>query len=745
MFKKRYFAMFVASVCANAYAVEAEPLKEISVIAKADNSHLVDQTTLTQQQINQKQAKDIKGIFADSLDVSVADLQGARSGNVGVNVRGLDANRVSTSVDGIELPETQESLHFISYGMEFGRGDYVEPTALSKASVNYGGSARTLSAGVNFETLTPQDLLKGRQAGGFLGTGYSSQDRSTYLTAGGALEAGNYQGMVMSTVRLGNEKGNQGKNDSWGAARTKADPADSRNVYILTKHNLQLNDHNQLKFTLESQRKKVATDLLSKNGTKIDTGTGVQLWGDQTDRVSRERISLGHEYQNNEGPIQTANTLIYFQNAKTENDRLRSASRDYRHETSENREKTYGIHSDFVSEFATSVPQAVRYGLSFAHTEIDNRLDVERSSSYYATTPSNRKPSANAKQDKFTAYLEDSLAFGSLVVTPHLGVVHYRVNPSMDGNYVQAGGDNVKVQKQSETKLAPKLALEWRVIPEFMPFFEYSRGIKTPSSQQLNSSFGEIVSFPVYQNGRPVIVNGRPQMQTVQVAVVGNPNLKSEIADNFELGFKGKNDNLEYSVAGYYNRYKNFIDWQNMKVAGYTQFVQYQNSDKAKIYGVTAQAKWKFYQDFVANAGIAFAKGNETNQGEKAPINSIQPLKTKLGLGYEGETFGTNVQWTYVKGKKDKDIKGNMYNPTGGYSVFDLGVYYKPVKDLTLTANLNNVFNKKYWNWNDISYLALLKADGASGGHPPIGIDAQNADRYTAPDRNVNVGLRYEF
>lgn len=235
-------------------------------------------------------------------------------------------------------------------------------------------------------------------------------------------------------------------------------------------------------------------------------------------------------------------------------------------------------------------------------------------------------------------------------------------------------------------------------------------------------------------------------LSTVEVAVVGNPNLKSETADNFELGLKGHTDRLSYCVAGYYNCYKNFIDWRDLtsQMSGYTQFLQYQNSDKVKSYGFTEQAKWNFYEDFYTTAGIAYARGRAENDGVKTPINSIQPLKTSLGLGYEGEVYGANVTWTYTRGKADKDINSNMYNLTGGYSLFDLSVYWKPVKNLTLTANLNNVFDKKYWNWNDISYIALLK-DGSTAGSPPIGINAQNADRYTAPGSNFNVGLRYEF
>jgi tonB-dependent hemoglobin/transferrin/lactoferrin family receptor, putative len=309
-----------------------------------------------------------------------------------------------------------------------------------------------------------------------------------------------------------------------------------------------------------------------------------------------------------------------------------------------------------------------------------------------------------------------------------------------------SGGNSEVAQfqpaKSSETKFTPKLSLEYRAAPEFIPYVQYSRGVRTPSAQQLTSYFFESVTYFVPRMGP----------QTANVAVVGNPNLRSETADNFEIGVKGQNEKLQYLVTGYYNHYKNFIDWVSKPTQGYTTFIQYDNLDKAKVYGFTADVKWKFYKDFYLAEGISYSRGKASNKGVKTPINSIQPLKVRAGLGYEGETFGANIQWTYNRGKSDKDIEQSsayLYNPTGGYSVFDLGAYWKPVENLTLTAGVNNLFNKKYWNWNDISYLALLsKATQDQGRDPssiPLAITSGNADRYSAPGRNFNVGVRYEF
>lgn len=225
--------------------------------------------------------------------------------------------------------------------------------------------------------------------------------------------------------------------------------------------------------------------------------------------------------------------------------------------------------------------------------------------------------------------------------------------------------------------------------------------------------------------------------------MVGNANLRPEIADNFSLGLKGKMEQIQYQIAGYYNRYKQFIDWVSSSKGGFNPFIQYQNQQKAKIYGVTMEAKWQFYGDFFVSGGVIYSKGHTINDGKKAPINTIQPLKLKAGAGYDTERFGINVYLTHLQRKADKDINGTIYNPTKTVNLVDLGIHWKPTKNLTLLANVNNLFDRKYWHWKDISYFAIQSSSASPDR--TASLTAQNADTYTAPGRHWNMEIRYSF
>lgn len=721
MNKKTQLALFVTTIC-SAYAFANQPatLEAVEVVASTNTA-----ATISKKQIQRQQPKDLKDLLSNQLDVQVNDLQRTRSGNESINIRGLQGNRVASSIDGIPLPETQENKLLTSLGLDFGGANSVEPTSLRSATVQYNGSYQSLSGSVDFATLEPTDVIKSGNVGGFVATGYNSVDRSFYGSIAGAAKNDRYEGLVLTTARFGHETKNQGTVGGEGTTRTEADPADYKNSYVLVKNAYQINDEHKVKLTVEHQQKTKNTELLSGNGVSIDRATGTQTTGFTEDENRRTRVSLGHEYQNDQGWLHSANTQLYFQHAQSENYRQRLSSLSNRTESGEVKQKTYGMSTDLTSLIETAVPQVLRYG--FAHHQAEFGSDL------YCNTCSTGltfDAAATTKQSKTHLYLEDEIALGNVFITPHLGLLHYRSNPSKAG-YNQAAEQYAAVESQKETIFLPKFSLNWKIAPIFEPYFQYSKGVKTPSAQQLTSSFGNTVA-----------VGGRIIRQ---YAVVGNPNLKAETADNFSLGFKGANDKVQYDIAGYYNRYKNFIDWVSRATATHNPLIQYQNLDKAKIYGITANARWNFVDNFYLLGGVAYSKGKSEHDGVKAPINTIQPLKFKTGFGYEGERFGGNIQLTHVKAKADKDINGTIYNPTGTVNLVDLGVYWKPIKNLTLTANVNNLFDKKYWNWADISYFAVQSSSAATGGPSSSSLSAANADTYTAPGRNFNVGLRYEF
>lgn len=728
-FKKNYVALLVTLTYSAipAWADTAVLLSEIDVITSVEQGV---RSSITRKEIEQGQPKDLKALFSNQLDVQVNDLQGSRAGNDGVNIRGLQGNRVAMDIDGIPLPESQESKLFVSFGQDFGAGNSIETTALRSANVSYSGSAQSLSGRVSFSTIEAKDLIQSGDLGGFISSGYNSLDHSYYSSFAGAAKNERYQGMLMLTGRLGHETKNKGDIAGTGAERTKSNPANYKNNYVLVKNGYQINAENNVNLTFEHQQRIKYTELASIIGTNLSIDPrrrNPQLFGFTDDETRRSRVSLLHKYNSELGFIQQANTDLYFQNAQTNNYRERQFEQGTRAEIANAKDKVFGIKTELSSFIDSSIPQLLRYGISYQLNHLRYNIDCSGCNSNPIANLV-FDPSADTYQHKTSIYFEDEIALGKLTVTPHLSLLNYRLIPYSQ-NYSQFASEVIEVAAQNRTILLPKLNVEWNLDENIIPFFEYSRGIKTPSTQQLTSSFGNTVT-----------VNGEVVRQ---YAVVGNSHLRPEIANNFSLGIKGSSEDFQYYLSTYYNKYKHFIERETRSEGEYDPLIQYQNQDKAKIYGITASAKVKAYDNVFVTAGVAYAKGHSEKNNIKSPINTIQPLKLKLGASYEKPNLGVNISLSHIRAKKNKDINGDVYNPTKPISLLDAGLYWKPIHNLVLSANVYNMLDKKYWNWTDISYFAVQNSSSAPDR--TLAFNADNADIYTAPGRNFNFNIKYEF
>ncbi|MCW9710281.1 TonB-dependent receptor [Avibacterium sp. 21-586] len=725
MFRKSSIAyailLAISSASASASAKTIQ-LSTIDVIAnKAQNDQ---QTLLSTPSIQARNATDIKSLLSQQVEIEVTNLQKTRSGNESINIRGLQGNRVSSSVDGIQLPESQENKLFTTVGMAFGRGDFIEPSALRSVSILHNKASQALSNAVNFSTLEPKDLLDEKAIAGFLSGNYNSLDRSTTGTVGFALQNEKYQRLLLTTYRQGKETTNQGKIGGIGSTRTQPNPANYKNNYILVKNYYQVNDAHRLGLIFEHLQKKKNTEQLSLLGVSTNNHGGIStttnnLTDNLNDQNQRSRLSLTHSYTQDNLDI---NTHLYYQNSKTNNFRTRYYTTNQRAVTridrAENRDQIYGLQTTVSHYIDTNTPQLLRYGLDVSYQNLTNQL--------ITTSAPNRKPSADTKQIKSYVFLEDQVNINTLEITPHLGLTYWKLNPNSNNGYIQRAEDYAPILEQHKFAVIPKLSVYWNVSDIAKPYFQYSKGVKPASAQQLTTSFG----------------NSRGPFS---YSIVGNPYLKPESANNFEFGLTGDIQQVSYRLAGYYNLYKNFIDYKQQVQTRNLLVIQYENIAKAKIYGVEANLTWRIMDNLKLNTAFAYAKGKRTEQdGSVHPINTIQPLKLKIGLAYETERWGTSVLLSHSHAKSSNDIDGTMFNPSRSYNLVDLGIYWKPLKSLTLNANLNNVFNKTYWNWADISYLAG-RSNETSSYDGSVSINKDNASAYSAAGRTFNVGIRYEF
>jgi len=731
--KKKAIACVIGAVFSGQLYAAQMPVAQAEiepVVVTADrNAQTLDKaapnvSVIGRKTLNQASAQNLDDIVMYESGVSVPS-DNNRRGHAGINIRGIDGNRILMMVDGVRIPESYAGGG--SNGAISGR-DMVESDTLKQVdivkgpySALYGSDA--LGGVVNMVTLSPSDFVDAGKRGHFgLKHGYRSRDRSHGVTATVAGFHENAEGLLMLTRRQGHETENMGSDTSYSTARTATNPQKNNAYNILAKGNIG-NERHRLE-TLYEQ-------YYHANDTVLANGLGSQSRGPVTiatsesnarDRIRRQRIEAGYRYTG-EGRLKEANLTAYQQKLHTEDDAVdvsitRMGARQLGNST---RYSDYGFNQTIrglngrgVWEFDGAVKQTVVAGAEYKHTETARPRDsltvdnlTGSVSKVYAGSTYPNKTFPDSKRKTFSVYAQDSLTFGNgIVLTPALRYEKDKLNTSTDQAYLNANPSGTAT-RFSDSAFTPSLRLSVPMGEQFTGFATYSQGFRTPPFDSATMAFANT---------------------TYGYAVIPNANLKSERSNSFELGMKFKNERARAQVTAFYNRYRNFINRTEIgtSTVGRRPIIQYQyqNLDHVKTYGAEASAAYKFLPGWQVSGSIAWMRGE---QQDGKPLDSAYPLNGVLGLDYTQEKWGvgTKLRWS----KKHSRVSSDTVFQAPGYGVWDVGAWYKPFKNLEIGANIYNVGNKKYWQHADVAGMSRTSV----------------MDLYTETGRNFAATVQLKF
>ena len=734
MLQQKILACAVASTFATPlYATDVQPVQQAElapVLVTADrNAQTLDKaapnvSVIGRKTLNQASAQNLDDMVLYEPGVSVPS-DNNRRGHAGINIRGIDGNRILMMVDGVRIPESYAGGG--SNGAISGR-DMVESDTLKQVdivkgpySALYGSDA--LGGVVNMVTLSPSDFVDADKRGHFgLKYGYRSRDRSHGVTATAAGFHENAEGLLMLTRRQGHETENMGGDKSYSTSRTATNPQKNNAYNILAKGSIGNERH---RFETLYEQYYHANDTVLANGLGSQSRgpvTVVTSESNARDRIRRQRIEAGYRYTG-EGRLKEANLTAYQQKLRTEDDAVdvsitRMGARQLGNST---RYSDYGFEQVIrgltgrgVWEFDGAVKQTVVAGAEYKHTEtarprdsltVDN-LTGAVSKTYAGSTYPN-KTFPDSKRKTVSLYAQDSLTFGNgIVLTPALRYEKDKLNTSTDQAYLNANPTGTAT-RFSDSALTPSLRLSVPMGEQFTGFATYSQGFRTPPFDSATMAFANT---------------------TYGYAVIPNANLKSERSNSFELGMKFKNERARAQVTAFYNRYRNFINRTEIGTStiGSRPIIQYQyqNLDRVKTYGAEASAAYKFLPDWQVSGSIAWMRGK---QQDGKPLDSAYPLNGVLGLDYTHEKWGagTKLRWS----KKHSRVSSDSVFQAPGYGVWDVGAWYKPFKNLEIGANIYNVGNKKYWQHADVAGMSRTSV----------------MDLYTETGRNFAATVQLKF
>lgn len=222
---------------------------------------------------------------------------------------------------------------------------------------------------------------------------------------------------------------------------------------------------------------------------------------------------------------------------------------------------------------------------------------------------------------------------------------------------------------------------------------------------------------------------------------IGNPFLKPEINNQFEIGYKGENGfngfftRLKYSASIYYSIYENYIigvvdTALKRKFNPTTPPVHpkvFKNIDRAFKTGFELTGSLQFADAFEFTTEMSYVYTKRKDINESLPLTP--PLQTRLQLEYSKKKIWTRVKYVIVS-SQDRISKSFDESTTNEYQLLNFEAGITPVKKVKIGIATLNITNELY---HDHLNFAFNNVAGFG------------KDFITEPGRNFTVFASFSF
>ena len=407
----------------------------------------------------------------------------------------------------------------------------------------------------------------------------------------------------------------------------------------------------------------------AQDGTAVSTGGA-----SERDKFHRDNTSLRFGYDDNQKGFdfltshssQTAN----FDNSATDEKGHYTRTRDTLFK---------------LSGFLGNGDELLKHKVGVSHIKTDSDT-VGYASAYDA-----KKLNANYQLD-VNFDREGSITQGLSFLTDYQ-------KTDFNSSYFNNAGNKKLIEKS--------VAAEYRLLHDADHSLNVS-GRYTDSSEYENSWTGRIAgAYRLHNNVKAhASIGSAIQNPTIteyygyNARYIGNPNLQPEKSVGGDVGFLFETDDHRHSVdITYFTRnVKNAISSEVIDFTTYTSRAV-NLEGKSKVKGVEVTYNSKITDVLGAYANYTYT---QTRDSKGAELARRPKHLANAGLAYQiTEKLGSDVNLSYTGKRMD-----TYYSPTysthkvklPSYTLANLGVNYKVTDGLTVYANLNNVFNKKYEN-----------------------------------------------
>ncbi|MCK0513352.1 TonB-dependent receptor [Anaerobiospirillum sp. NML120448] len=310
--------------------------------------------------------------------------------------------------------------------------------------------------------------------------------------------------------------------------------------------------------------------------------------------------------------------------------------------------------------------------------------DTDHPHGYTITDDQGYKQESHALYAMLSTYLTDELTLNTGV---RYNYIDNKAGSSLTTDYIVIPGKPIVVRQnpasnhadESHSKLVGSVGLVYRPFDNGAFRINWSQGFRAPTLQELYL----------------VTNTGEPQY--------GNPNLKPEESNNFEVGFRWDDGQLFADYAMFYTLTDNYIETKrktNGGMGGRPTYT-YQNIAEAKSYGAELSLSYLIDNTYEPYLNLTQMIREYEIEGKSTKNTGTPRFFGNAGLRFHGDMFELDGYINFATQTKDDDLNGSNYFGDvnyDGYVTANLSVSTKvgPEDQFTLYGSIENIFDEQY-------------------------------------------------
>lgn len=652
-----YMATALLSIAGTAQAQTADvTLAPVSVTAKgyaaAELDTPIATITIDRAELLKRNAQNPGEALRGEPGLAVAS-DGAQGQNP--VIRGLKKESMVLLVDGMRVNSAQPQGAIASF-MSLGLADRIE-VVKGPASVLYGTGA--LGGAINvrlpqarFAPATSFDLAASYDSasGGLRTTGIVNAASGDHALMAGA-----------SVARIGDYDAPTGR-----VARTGYD-TDS----VIGQYRFRIDDAQQLRISLQQHTDK---DVWYPGSTKPHPSPLVGSSTVHSPQQERQLAEIGYSRKDGgENPL-NLDLRLYRQNVERS---IWSYGETAAREIAQTR-VTFGTDGfDARADWLAHPQHLLSFGLN------GWRMDASPDRTLFnppTFTGVRNLPFDDGRLTALGIYLQDDMHFGKLNLLA--GLRHDTVKgsaASINNGAITTGLD------RSDSASAGNLGAIYEIAPLLRPYVSLARAFRAGEMRERFES--------------------SPRGDGYYYA--GNPQIKPETANQFEIGAKGASDRFSYTLAAYRNRINDYITGLDISgtaaaiaacgAANAAACKRTVNLGHVTLTGIEAQGRWQVKHGQWISAGYSRVRGENNDLNE--PL--FQMPADELSFGWEGMVAQAWSMDATLRLVSQQDRVATVFargseNATPGFGTADIGATWRYAKAQSLRIALKNLANKAY-------------------------------------------------